>query len=272
MCDVQSSGCLPRRRWLQALGASLWCLRVQAQSDEVNVDPARLLADSDQIRNPPGSFSVRLHLTEFRQKQAVNASVLIVYARPSDEGGEYRNLVRFVEPARDHGKLMLRNGQDLWFFDPASAASVRISPQQRLLGQASNGDVMTTQLARDYQATAVERDKVRDGEGREVSCWRLALLAHRPELTYPKVDYWIAVNDHRPVMARYLTAEGRLLKSAWFRRMQQVLGRQRPTETVIVDGLDPSWVTVMQLSQHTLREVPAAWLQRDYLPRWRAEP
>lgn len=272
MCDIPSDKCWPRRRWLQAFGAGLLCLRAQAQSDEANVDPARLLADSDQIRNPPGSFSVRLQLTEFRQKQAVNASVLIVYARPSDEGGEYRNLVRFVEPARDHGKLMLRNGQDLWFFDPASAASVRISPQQRLLGQASNGDVMTTQLARDYQAIRVVRESVRDGDGREVPCWHLTLTARRPEIAYPKVEYWLAVNDHRPVMARYQTAEGRLLKSAWFRRMQPVLGLQRPTETVIVDGLDPGWVTVMQLSQHTLREIPAAWLQRDHLPRWRAEP
>lgn len=235
-------------------------------------DAAQLLADGDRIRNPPGSFSVRLQLTEFRRKQAVNASVLIVYARPAEEGGDYRNLVRFVEPARDHGKLMLRNGQDLWFHDPASRASVRISPQQRLLGQASNGDVMTTQLARDYDASVVGRETVRDGDGREVATWHLALQARRAEVVYPRVDYWAAVDGHRPVMARYHTLDGRLLKSAWFRRLQPVLGLQRPTETVIVDGLDPGWVTVMQMSQHTLREVPLAWLQREHLPRWKEEP
>ena len=49
------------------------------------------------------------------------------------------------------------------------------------------------------------------------------------------------------------------------------LGAARPTETVIIDGLDPNWVTVMRYSDYAWREVPEAWLQRDYLPRFRPE-
>ncbi|MBK1615264.1 outer membrane lipoprotein-sorting protein [Rubrivivax gelatinosus] len=258
-----------RRRLLAGLVSTT--LAALGTAVRAEPDPALWLHDSDRIRNPPGSFSVRLQLTEFRQRQPVAASTLVVYARPADDGGEYRNLVRFVAPARDHGKLMLRNGQDLWFYDPASRASVRLSPQQRLLGQASNGDVMTTQLARDYDARWAGDERIRDGDGREVAAHRLVLAARRAGIAYPGVDYWLAVDDHRPLMARYHSAEGRLLKSAWFRRWQPVLGEVRPTETVIIDGLDPGWVTVMQLSEHTLREVPAAWLQRDFLPRWKDE-
>lgn len=255
-----------RRRLLAGTGLAAIAAACRAEPD-----PMGWLQDSDRIRNPPGSFSVRLQLTEFRQRQPVATSTLVVYARPAEDGGEYRNLVRFVAPARDHGKLMLRNGQDLWFYDPASRASVRLSPQQRLLGQASNGDVMTTQLARDYDARWAGDERIRDGDGHEVAAHRLELAARRPEVAYPGVDCWLAADDHRPLMARYRSAEGRLLKSAWFRRWQLVLGEVRPTETVIVDGLDPGWVTVMQLSEHRLREVPAAWLQRDYLARWKDE-
>jgi hypothetical protein len=50
-----------------------------------------------------------------------------------------------------------------------------------------------------------------------------------------------------------------------------LFGTERPTETVIIDGLDPSWVTVMRYSQWERRQVPQAWLQRDYLPRFRPE-
>lgn len=50
-----------------------------------------------------------------------------------------------------------------------------------------------------------------------------------------------------------------------------MLGQQRPTETVIIDGLNPKWVTVLRNSDFAWREVPEAWLQRDYLPRFRAE-
>lgn len=235
-------------------------------------DAMALLAESDRIRNPPGSFSVRILLSEYRQQKLANSSSLLVYARPAEQDGDYRNLVRFVAPVRDAGKLMLRNGQDLWFYDPASQASVRISPQQRLIGQASNGDVMTTQLARDYSATTAGSEVLRDGQGKERPTIKLKLKAKRPNLPYPQVEYWIEEGTAQPVRARYLTAEGRLLKTAWFRAIKPVLGKQRPTETVIIDGLDPNWVTVMQMSEHRLRDVPAAWLQRDYLPRWKAEP
>ena len=50
-----------------------------------------------------------------------------------------------------------------------------------------------------------------------------------------------------------------------------MLGQERPTETVIIDGLDPNWVTVMRFSEWVKREVPDTWLQRDYLPRFKPE-
>ena len=45
----------------------------------------------------------------------------------------------------------------------------------------------------------------------------------------------------------------------------------RPTETVIIDGLDTSWVTVMRGSNYVRRDIPDAWFQRDYLPRFRPD-
>lgn len=163
---------------------------------------------------------------------------------------------------------MLRNGTVLWFFDPSTKASVRISPQQRLLGQASNGDVMSTNLAREYQAHHAGEESIRDGHGVDRRCVHLKLVANGPHVTYPLADYWIDPDNQHPVMARFQTAEGRLLKTAYFRKFQTVLGRLRPTETVIIDGLDPEWVTLMQSTQVTPRDIPMSWLQRDYLPRF----
>lgn len=230
------------------------------------------LRASDAIRNPPGSFSVKLELTEYRQKRQAAQSTLVVYARPAPQDGDYRNLVRFIAPAKDLGKLMLRNGQDLWFYDPASAASVRVSPQQRILGQASNGDVMTTQLALDYEVQSLTLESVRDGDGQTKPSHHLRLQAKHARVTYPQISYWIEIDTHRPVMARYYTAAHELLKTAWFRRFQPILGAVRPTETVIVDGLDPAWVTLMRLSEHTARDIPETWLQREHLPRFRDIP
>ena len=82
---------------------------------------------------------------------------------------------------------------------------------------------------------------------------------------------WVDAINHRPVKARFYADTGALLKTAYYRRYENAFGTERPTETVIIDGLDPSWVTVMRYSQWERRQVPQAWLQRDYLPRFRPE-
>ena len=82
---------------------------------------------------------------------------------------------------------------------------------------------------------------------------------------------WIDTGDNRPVKARFYSESDRLLKTAYYRRFQLQLGAERPTETVIIDGLDPQWVTVMRYADYAWREVPETWLQRDYLPRFKPE-
>jgi hypothetical protein len=37
---------------------------------------------------------------------------------------------------------------------------------------------------------------------------------------------------------------------------------------VIIDALDPQWVTVMRASGYTARDIPQTWLQREYLSRF----
>ena len=69
----------------------------------------------------------------------------------------------------------------------------------------------------------------------------------------------------------FYAESGKLLKTAYYRRYQPIFGVQRPTEMVIIDGLESDWVTVMRYSDWTSREVPEAWLQRDYLPRFKPE-
>ena len=251
--------------------ASALSLSFVALSASAAMSAQDMIAASDDIRNPPGSFSLRFNITEYRHGKQTNHSTMAVYSSPSESNGDYRTLVRILTPTRDAGKLFLRNGYDLWFYDPASSASIRISPQQRLLGQASNGDVMSTRLARNYTAETKGSDEVRDGDGVMRKTKRLLLVAQRPDVAYARVEYWLENDTNRPVMAKYYTAENHLLKTAWFRRFISALGAERPTETVIIDGLDPQWVTVMQLSNYAQQKIPEQWLQRDYLSRFTGE-
>jgi len=230
-----------------------------------------ILAASDAIRNPNQPFGLTVALIEYRDGKQTDSTTLAVYSKADPASGQFRSLIRFVAPARDANKLMLKSGNDLWFFDPASKASIRLSPQQRLLGQAANGDVVTVNLAKDYRAELLAEEDTQDGERQNRRCYKLGLAAVSPDVTYHRIEMWIAVAGDRPVKARFYSESDRLLKTAYYRRYQLQLGLERPTEMVIIDGLNPQWVTVMRYSDFAWREVSEQWLQRDYLPRFRPE-
>ncbi|CAG1017359.1 hypothetical protein BURC_02005 [Burkholderiaceae bacterium] len=253
-------------------GLLLGALAVMAPLVHAAPDAQAILAASDAVRNPDKPFGVVVSLLEYRAGQQTDANTLAVYSKADARGGgQYRSLIRFVAPARDANKLMLKNGNELWFFDPASKASIRISPQQRLLGQAANGDVLTVNLARDYQAQLLGEEEITDGERVKRQAHKLGLSATSPDVTYDQIELWVDQATSRPLKARFLAESGRLLKTAYYRKFAPQLGRERPTEVVIIDGLDPKWVTVMRYSDFAWRDVPDAWLQRDYLPRFKPE-
>ncbi len=259
-----------RIRFLAAAGVLL--LTLGAAPVRANTPDAQaLLVASDAIRNPSQPFRVTVTLIEFEKGQQVDTTTLVSYARILEAGGQFATVVRFVEPARDAGKLMLKNGKDLWFYDPGTKSSVRISPQQRLMGEASNGDVITIAFARDYKASYGAEETVTDGERKERKAHKLLLAASSEDATYAAVELWVDAQNRRPIKARFLADSGRLLKTAFYRRFQSQLGAERPTETVIIDGLNPQQVTLVRLSDFAARNIPPTWLQRDYLPQFQGD-
>lgn len=232
---------------------------------------SEILAASDAIRNPGRSFSVTVTLTEFQSGKQIDSSTLVSFSRTQGQGEQFASLIQFVLPTRDAGKLMLKSGNNLWFYDPTSKTSVRLSPQQRLLGQASNGDVATVNLAKDYTVALVGAEDVQDGERKARKSHKLALTASSPDATYATIELWVDVENNRPIKGKFFAESSRLLKTVYYRKYQMQLGAERPTESVIIDGLNPQSVTIMAFSNYKERAVPDTWLQKDFLPRFQPE-
>lgn len=226
---------------------------------------------TDRIRNPDKPFSLQVTVTEFISAKPRDSIVLSVYSKQEAANGQFRSLVHFLKPERDADKLMLRRGSELWFYDPAQKASVRISPQQRLLGQASNGDVVTSNFALDYDVELVGEEEIQDADRQQRKCYFLRMKATNPSVTYATIEYWVDTESFRPVKGRFFADSGRLLKIAFYRRFAPQLGEARPTEVVIVDGVDQAKVTRMQFSNYQFRDIPEHWYQRSYLPRFQAD-
>lgn len=102
-------------------------------------------------------------------------------------------------------------GDDDWLIMPASQRPLRISPLQKLLGEASTGDVATMTWGEDYTGT---QSGVAEIDG--LPCLRLELLAQRRGVRYPRVVLHLAQEDHRPVQAKHYVASDQLAKLARF--------------------------------------------------------
>ena len=109
-----------------------------------------------------------------------------------------------LEPARDAGKRVLLDGHSLWFYDPNSKASVRISAQQRLIGQAAIGDILTVNLAADYTASLVGTETLEDASRQPRKCWHLELKAANDLATYSRVEYWVEQGTFYPDQGQVL--------------------------------------------------------------------
>jgi len=120
-------------------------------------------------------------------------------------------VARCVAPARQKGETFLFNDRNLWIYRPGLKKPVSLSPRQRLSGQAANGDIATTNYARDYSGT-VEGEEKLDGK----DTYRLFLQAKEKNVTYDKIRYWVTKDAYLGVKAEFLTLEGKPFKSARF--------------------------------------------------------
>ena len=232
---------------------------------------AEIIAQTDKVRSPQGAYRVSVGLVEYVNGKARDRVDLAVHAKLYPDTHRFKNLVRYTAPPRDAGKLVLLNGASMWFFDPASKASIRISPQQRLMGQASDGDVVTVNLALDYKPRLLGEEKIQDADRKEREVWHLELVASSDEAMYSRLEFWIEKATYRPVKGKFFSDSGRLLKIAYYRKYESQLGMARATETVIIDAVDASLVTKMTYSDFRAEEAKDVWFQRDFLPRFKEE-
>jgi len=247
----------------------------KAVSGEENRPSAQtVIARSDAVRNPDRPFRLALRLTEYVNGSERNEIILRVYSKIDRTSGQFKNLVRYMEPPRDMGKAVLMNGTTMWFYDPASNSSVRISPQQRLVGQASEGDVITVNLAKDYSAKLVgphDGEALNDADRKPRKCWHVELTPDNDGAIYGRVEYWVEKETDRPVKGKFYSDSGRLLKIAYYHKYQEQLGVYRPSEIILIDAVNTKLVTTIISSGHHAMEIPDSWYQREFLPHLKVE-
>jgi hypothetical protein len=205
-------------------------------------DPQALLRQYDTLRNGWNSFAVRVAITNFERGKADEAYLFEVYQKGTD-----RTYVEFLNP-RDKGRHLLMLGDDMFLYLPDTSRPIRITPLERLHGNASNGDVARTNWASDYDSAWL-RD--------EDNCHVLELNAKSRGATYRKIHLWLLRGaSNRPVKADFFLASGKHAKSATYDRYEEVQGRVQLQRMTIYDRIRKESWSVMEYSGWQPRNLP----------------
>jgi putative ABC transport system permease protein len=160
------------------------------------------------------------------------------------------SLVRFLS-AKNKGQTLLMRGDDMWYFLPSVSRPIRITPIQRLLGNASNGDVARVRYAIDYEPTLAGEETIAG-----TKCTILELRAKRKGATYQRMRYAVRHTDARPVRAEFFLGSGKQTKTAFFEEPRTEGGQTVMSRLVIVDHIKDGSKTIMEFSGFTPRELP----------------
>jgi outer membrane lipoprotein-sorting protein len=208
-------------------------------------DATDLLKRSDAFRNGWPSFVTHVKITNFEAGKADEEKLYEVSQKGTD-----KTYVEFMSP-REKGRHLLMLTDDMWIYLPDTSRPVRITPLERLSGDASNGDVARTNYAVDYTPSYVRTEKVGATE-----CYVLDLTAKRKGATYQRIVYWIRVEDARPVKAEFYLTSGKHIKSATFDDYANFDGRLLLHRLTLYDEIRHNSHSVLEYSGSVPRALP----------------
>ena len=227
------------RRQFLTLGCALAASAPFARSARAAaLSPGDILARADDVRNPAESYFLRLSLDNGDSD---------VWDLEVNSNSNRQCLVKTLAPARERGRAMLMVDENMWAYLPNLKRSVRVALNQRLVGQAANGDITRTRWAGDYTAV-IEEEGATD--------WRLLLTANKKGLTYEKIRAWIEKGSFRPLHAECLNLTGHPLKTLTYGKYKDLCGKVRPSEIVVADAVRASDRSIMTIRTMELRKFP----------------
>lgn len=184
---------------LVLFGASLSAVAEQALS------PQQIIAQADRSRGNVDGIVWTADIESTEDGKVQQRSLLI-------KNRGVNTVAEFTAPAKVKGDMLVMLDRNMWFVKPGLRKPVPISPRQKLMGGASNGDIASTNYAADYDAVLVREEMV-DGQ----PCYLFDLTANNKKTTYDRILYWIRKDRLIGMKAEFFTVAGKRFKTALFR-------------------------------------------------------
>lgn len=236
-----------------ALAASLCTLSAMASDDA-----QALLAAADAYRLARGSAQVETEVISMKNGSVQKNRRYTVFQRE-----DRRSLVLMRSPA-EKGQKLLMLGDDYWLILPKTQRPLRITATQRLLGEASVGDIATMRWAGDYQGSVVGVERCEADSNSD--CTHVSLRAARKGVTYSRIELWISTTNSAPVRADLYLASDKLAKRARF-VLTASEDRLEVSEMHLTDEIQAGRQTVVRYLSRVPRDAPDEWFNPMFLTR-----
>jgi hypothetical protein len=175
-------------------------------------------------------------------------------------------LARFTSPANMNDRMVLMVDRNMWFIRSGLKKPVSLSPRQKLLGDAANGDIASTNYVEDYNGVLLDEETVRSE-----SCYVLDLKAANKNVTYDRIKYWVSKERLVGVQAEFYTLSGKLFKTAEFKYHNRIkTGDQEfpfVSELIIRDAIQKDRVTTMTYDHIKIEPIPDSTFNLNLLVR-----
>lgn len=208
----------------------------------------QILSNVDRTRNGWSSFTVDVQINNFKNEKPVNESAYQVFIKGTD-----RTLVKFLSPG-DKGKSLLMLDEGMWLYLPSASRPVRVTPLQRLSGNANNGDIAQTNLTANYTATVA---------GEEGGAWVLDLTAKKKTATYQNVRLWVAQKDMTPVKAEFRLTSGKPVKRVEYVAYDTYGSQRMVRKQVMYDLLRNEQKTIVEYRNYTQKDLADKLFNRN---------
>lgn len=175
-------------------------------------DIDNMLATADSYRLQQDAAKVVSVVRLYKNGELDSTRTYHVYLRE-----ERQSLVVFKSRV-EAGQKMLMLGDNYWLLMPKSRRPIRITPMQKLLGEASVGDISTLTWSDDYQGRWLRAETLTDSAGNQVDANLLELTSVSKGASYQRIELWLESGSNFPLKASLYLRSGKLAKRAWYQK------------------------------------------------------
>ncbi len=236
---------------------------------------AALLKQADAFRLPSASARIDTQVELYKNDALDKERLYTVYVKPGR-----RSLVLMKSPS-EIGQKVLMLADQFWLLMPESQRPLRITASQKLLGEASTGDIASMTWSADYDgvvkhevdcpappATLPELT----APARPRRCLHLDLAQARDGVTYARVELYLEKSSKLPIKADLYVGSGKRAKEAWY-AAETVDGQPRIMSMLLTDDIQPNRRTLIRYRAIEPKEAPDAFfnpaaLVRNSLAGW----